>query len=137
MSENLRQFVRKRAKYHCEYCKRSEEVQGDRFHIEHIVPRSAGGETREDNLCLACDLCNGSKYNFQTGIDPETNDEVPLFNPRIQEWSDHFKISDDYREIIGLTATGRATINRLKINRDYVVRARQGWRGAGWNPPLD
>jgi 5-methylcytosine-specific restriction endonuclease McrA len=137
MSEKLRQFIRKRANYHCEYCKRSEEVQGDIFHIDHIIPRSAGGETDETNLCLACDLCNSSKYQFQTGIDPETKEEVPLFNPRTQKWSAHFKLSDDFTEIVALTITGRATINRLKINRDYVVKARTGWRRGGWNPPTD
>ncbi len=71
------------------------------------------------------------------GIDPETQNEVPLFNPRTQIWSEHFQFSDGYSLILGLTPIGRATVSRLKINREYVVRARKRWQVIGWEPPLD
>ena len=31
------------------------------FEIEHIIPRSKGGETAFENLCLACPTCNRYK----------------------------------------------------------------------------
>lgn len=103
--------------------------------IDHIVPESAGGETEPGNLCYACISCNGSKLDFQTGIDLETSEETPLFNPRVQIWSEHFKWSNNGIRIIGLTEVGRATINRLRINRDIIIKSRQRWVEAGWHPP--
>jgi hypothetical protein len=105
--------------------------------IDHIVPESVGGETVLDNLCLACVGCNGFKLDSQTGTDPETEEETPLFNPRVQDWHDHFQWSDDGLQIIGLTAIGRATIVRLRMNRDAVVNSRWRWAEAGWHPPTD
>jgi 5-methylcytosine-specific restriction endonuclease McrA len=63
--------------------------------IDHIAPKSAGGKTTLDNLCLACVGCNGFKLDFQSGIDPKTEQEAPLFNPHVQDWHDHFQWSDD------------------------------------------
>jgi len=34
-----------------------ESLQGATFHVEHIVPRSAGGSDTMDNLALACPSC--------------------------------------------------------------------------------
>ena len=39
----IRQLVRKRANYLCEYCHSSEEASAARFDIDHIFPRSLGG----------------------------------------------------------------------------------------------
>ena len=103
--------------------------------IDHIVPESVGGETALENLCLACVGCNTFKYSFQTGIDPETDKESTLFNPRTQSWSDHFNWNEDGTLVVGLTATGRATVERLHMNRSDVVESRQLWVFAGWHPP--
>jgi hypothetical protein len=35
----------------------------------------------------------------------------------------------------GKTPTGRATIERLKMNQERVVRARRNWMNAGNHPP--
>jgi hypothetical protein len=137
VSDKIRDSVRKRAQGYCEYCKRSEEMMGEIFDIDHIESIATGGTSAENNLCLACSPCNGSKSKFVTGIDPDTKKEETLYNPRTQKWTDHFRFSDDYGEINGLTPTGRATINRLKLNRPFIVLARRRWRKYGWNPPLD
>lgn len=105
------------------------------MHVEHIIPVAAGGETVEENLWLACPLCNGSKGVKTTEIDPETNSIVPLFNPRQQNWIDHFSWSDDGLEVLGRTAVGRATIVALKLNNDFLITARRRWSLAGWHPP--
>lgn len=134
ISESLRQEVTDRARGRCEYCQ-TQQVIVVSMEIDHIVPESVGGETTLDNLCLACVGCNGFKLDFQSGIDPETEQEVRLFNPRNQEWHNHFQWSDDGLEVIGLSATGRATIARLRMNRDAVVNSRRRWVEAGWHPP--
>jgi hypothetical protein len=79
--------------------------------------------------------CNGFKLDFQSGIDPETEQEARLFNPRVQDWHDHFRWSDDGLRVNGLTAVGRATIARLRMNRDALVNSRRRWVEAGWHPP--
>jgi hypothetical protein len=134
ISDNLHQQVIERARGHCEYCQ-TQQIIVVAMEIDHIIPESAGGETKLDNLCLACVGCNGFKLDFQIGLDPDTEKETSLFNPRTQNWHEHFKWSDDGLNVIGLTTTGRATIVRLRMNRDAVVNSRRRWVEAGWHPP--
>lgn len=101
------------------------------MHVEHINP--AGGDD-PDNLCLACPNCNLSKAAAISAIDPETGEEVPLFNPRSQIWDDHFEWQDDHALIWGLTTVGRATVARFKMNRPRIVLARRRWVQAGLHP---
>jgi hypothetical protein len=132
--DHLRHQVIERAHDRCEYCQ-TQQVIVVELEIDHIIPISAGGETTLDNLCLACVGCNGFKLNFLTGIDPETGQETMLFNPRVQNWSDHFRWSRDGLQINGWTAAGRATVTRRRMNRQTVVDARRRWVQAGWHPP--
>lgn len=135
ISDVTRQEVHKRARWLCEYCQCPERLTGLIFPIDHIVPRRAGGSNDLDNLCLACSGCNGHKYVRTTGVDPESNEIVPLYHPRNQPWSEHFMWSADGTSILGLTATGRATIETLQLNRPQAVEARRLWVTAGWHPP--
>jgi hypothetical protein len=107
------------------------------LHIEHIVPIAAGGRSAEENLWLACPLCNGHEGTQTHHVDPATGERVLLFNPRAQSWREHFRWSDDGIEILGLTAHGRATIAALKLNNDFLTRARRRWVAVGWHPPGD
>ncbi|MCC7208067.1 MAG: HNH endonuclease [Anaerolineae bacterium] len=132
----LRRQVISRAHGRCEYCQTQQAIV-IAMEIDHILPESAGGETSLANLCLACIGCNGFKLNHQTGLDSETGQEAPLFNPRTQQWREHFAWSPDGASVVGLTATGRATVERLRMNRETVVAARRLWVEAGWHPPAD
>jgi hypothetical protein len=105
------------------------------MHIEHIIPIAAGGQSVEENLWLACPLCNGYKGIQTHAHDPETGQVVALFNPRRQAWNEHFRWKDDGVEILGLTPCGRATVIALKLNNESVTRARRRWVLAGWHPP--
>ncbi|MEH2290528.1 HNH endonuclease [Nostoc sp.] len=105
------------------------------FEFEHIIPLSSGGETVFENLCLACPSCNRYKATRQTAIDPNTQNEVKLFNPQQQLWTDHFTWSEDTTEIVGLTTIGRATISTLKMNRLQLTRVRKMWVRMGEHPP--
>jgi len=107
------------------------------MHVEHIIPQAAGGPSTEENLWLACPLCNGHKGTQTHGTDPESGERVPLFNPRRQTWREHFRWSEDGTLIIGQTACGRATVVALQLNNEHLVRARRRCVMAGWHPPKD
>jgi 5-methylcytosine-specific restriction endonuclease McrA len=53
------------------------------MHIEHLIPLASGGSSGEENLWLACAWCNSFKAAKTHAIDPETGEEAPLFNPRL------------------------------------------------------
>ena len=137
ISPALRRRVAEVARYRCGYCLTSQTTIGIPLHIEHIVPLVSDGETVFENLWLACPSCNGYKSARTQAIDPETNQEVPLFNPRIQIWKEHFAWSVDGAEILGLTPIGRATVVALKMNNEYVVPSRRVWVAAKLHPPTD
>ncbi len=131
----LQQRVRTHFADRCAYCQTSESLTGAIFEFEHIRPRSAGGETSFENLCLACPTCNRYKSNRQIASDPLTNQSVPLFHPHLQEWADHFTWNEDTTEIAGLTPIGRATISALKMNRPQMIRVRRMWVKMDEHPP--
>lgn len=108
-----------------------------RLQIDHIYPLAKGGINTEDNLCLACELCNQYKWKQTEGLDPESGKVVSLFNPRNQEWKEHFTWSAEGTEIIGITACGRARIVALRLNNNLAVIVRKNWVQAGWHPPDD
>jgi hypothetical protein len=122
-----------RAGQRCEYCQLSQLGQEATFHIDHIVPRSAGGETTAENLALACVSCSLRKWAKQTAADPDSGDEVPLFNPRSQSWGEHFRWES--QRIVPLTATGRATVAALAMNRQLILAIRQEEMIRGRHPP--
>jgi 5-methylcytosine-specific restriction endonuclease McrA len=134
LSNDLRRQIIERAGGRCEYCQTPQAIVVE-MELDHVIPQSAGGTTDLDNLCLACVGCNGFKLAFQEAEDPETEQLAPLFNPRRQRWADHFAWSDDNTQIIGLTPTGRATVMRLRLNRERLVQARRLWVQIGWHPP--
>lgn len=43
----------------CFYC--NDPLNGTRINVEHIVPKSKGGDNRTSNLVLACSSCNKVK----------------------------------------------------------------------------
>lgn len=121
----------------CEYCQTSELVTGIVLDADHIQlqPQSKGGETIRLNLCRACSSCNTNKNNQTEAFDPVTEQIVPLFHPREQQWAEHFVWNDDGTTILGLTPTGRATITTLKLNNPHIIRSRELWVSVGWHPP--
>lgn len=131
----VRERVRHVAADRCGYCLSSQELVLGRLQLDHIIPIAKGGTDDEDNLWLACSLCNSYKGIQTTGVDPLTNAIVSLFNPRQQTWSGHFHWSDDGAQIDGLTPCGRATVIALQLNNVLAVTVRRGWIQAGWHPP--
>jgi hypothetical protein len=131
--ELLRQTVIQRADGRCEYCLLSQFAQEATFHIDHIVPRSAGGPTTLENLALACVTCSLRKGARQRAIDPATGLEAPLFHPRRDNWREHFRW--DGVALVGLSPIARATIEALKMNRPDILATRLEEQLRGRHPP--
>lgn len=135
LSEETRQKVRQKARNRCEYCLSHQDYVMGRLQIDHIQPVVKGGADLENNLCLACELCNQYKWTQTEGLDPQTGQPVALFHPRQQSWPDYFVWSLDGVTILGLTVCGRATIAALKLNNTLALTVRRNWVHAGWHSP--
>jgi 5-methylcytosine-specific restriction endonuclease McrA len=120
-----------RADHRCEYCRAPEAIFNHPFEVEHIVPTARGGTNNATNLALACRSCNLFKSDRVAGTDPETNQTVALFDPRRDTWEVHFRLARESGAIQGLTTTGRATIERLRMNAPLQLTARQAWSRLG------
>lgn len=119
----LRRLVLRRSGSRCEYCHLSQVGQEAMFHIDHVIPVTGDGPTVADNLALACVSCSLRKGARQTAIDPQTGEVVKIFNPRRDRWDKH--LSWHGVHLFGLTATGRATIVALSLNRPVILAIRQ------------
>ncbi len=132
--DKLRRFVIQRAAFRCEYCGLSQEGQEATFHVDHVIPKSAGGETVAENLALACVSCSLHKAARRDSIDPKTGHEVPLYDPRSDDWHDHFRWEAEY--VFGLTPIGRATVDALNMNRLLAIAIRREETALGRHPPF-
>lgn len=136
MKEALRTLVRDRARDCCEYCRAQGRFSHDSFSLEHIIPVSKGGAAEDpDNLAWSCLGCNNFKYTATGAYDLVSARIAPLYNPRTDVWNEHFRWSADFCTIIGLTPTGRATVERMQLNRQGLVNLRSVLRDAGEHPP--
>lgn len=135
VSAAVRERVRQAADDRCGYCRSPQAYVLGRLEIDHIVPVAKGGSDDEDNLWLACRLCNSYKGVQTEGEDIPGSSIVTLYNPRTQVWSDHFRWDEEGIRIVGLTACGRATVNALRLNNVLAMTVRRAWARAGWHPP--
>jgi len=122
-SSQIEREVAWRAAGRCEYCRMHQALQGATFHVEHVTPRSRGGASHLDNLAWACPGCNLRKSDRIEAPDPETGQFVSLFDPRDNDWGEHFRW-DGYR-VVGLTAVGRATVEAFDLNHSRRIRIRR------------
>jgi hypothetical protein len=126
LPDPLRDAVVRRAGNRCEYCQLPSQLQVGGFEVDHILPRSRGGQTDFAHLALACPHCNARKWAHIDGEDPESGQQASLFNPRTQRWEEHFQWSTQRPfEIVGLSVHGRATIARLQMNHADLVSIRR------------
>ena len=123
------------ARHECGYCRAPQRALPYRLEIEHLRPVSLGGGDARANLWLSCHKCNKLKSNRLTAVDPLTQQEVALFNPREFEWREHFAWESGGLYIVGRTAIGRATVAVLGLNDSYHQSARCVWILAGVYPP--
>ena len=127
-----RRIIERRAQGRCEYCHAPQDIAAYTFHVEHIIPRAKGGADSPANGALSCWSCNSAKGDHLTGVDPQTGRNERLFHPRQQRWEEHFSLSADWLSIVGVTAVGRATVERLRMNDPrFQPKARELWIVAG------
>jgi len=123
MDATTRRLVRNRGNDRCEYCGlRQDQSPLAVLHIEHILPKKHGGSDDDSNLALACIDCNLFKSSNIAGRDPETLQLTELFNPRTQNWDEHFERRGIF--IFGRTDVGRTTIEVLNMNSDEALELR-------------
>lgn len=133
MNDRLRRLVWHRADGYCEYCLMHQEFDLLPHHVDHVIARKHEGPDTEDNLALACVNCSLGKGSNIAGRDARTGKLTPLFHPRTQIWSQHFRWKGPL--IAGRTVVGRTTVAVLNMNRPDRVALRQMLIADGTFPP--
>lgn len=110
-----------------------QELQGAVFHVEHIIPRTLGGNDDLLNLAWACPGCNLTKANRTTITDPVTGQKVRVFHPRLDQWTEHL-FWEGY-DLVGRTPIGRALVEAFHLNHPRRIRVRQVEGRFGLFPP--
>ncbi len=119
----LRRLVEERANQCCEYCQLPAGVSFFPHEVDHVIAEKHGGLTNADNLAFTCWRCNRHKGSDLGSFDPQTGAFSFLFNPRTQQWAEHF--SFEGITLIGLTPEGRTTVKLLQLNSDERLAERQ------------
>jgi hypothetical protein len=132
ISKQKRKLVIYRAGNRCEYCRVLDFLVGFEYHVEHIIGIQHGGSDALSNLAYACAHCNWKKGPNIATILFVGGTLIPLFNPRTQNWFDHFEVSGG--KILPLTTIGEATIKLLDLNLNARVDARFEMMLAGCYP---
>lgn len=125
-------FIAERAGGRREYCKAPEKFINSYLEVDHFIPISAGGTNDRENLVLACRSCNSYKSFHQIGL-LAAGTPIRLFNPRVDDWDEHFSRDRTSAKLIGLTENGEGTINRLRMNSEPQLRARKNWLRPHWD----
>jgi hypothetical protein len=120
VSASIREQIRQRAQYACEFCGITEIDTGGMLTIDHFQPRTKAGSDELENLIYACITCNQYKQDYW----PRTETAARLWNPRQESASEHF-IEQEDGQLTALTPIGTFTIKRLRLNRSQLIVARQ------------
>jgi hypothetical protein len=135
ISAALRRAVIQRAGERCEYCLFPQVAALFALEIEHIIAEKHDGLTELENLALACPYCNRFKGSDLGSLDPESKHLTPFFNPRIQQWTDHFQLNRG--GVIGAqTPEGRVTVKIFQFNLHERVSEREQLIGLGQYPEV-
>lgn len=125
----LRRLVVNRANGCCEYCLQPEIFSFYSHEIDHVIAEKHGGRTVEENLALACKLCNTFKGSDIASIDPEEKKIVRLYQPRRDRWQNNFQIAEG--KLVPITAIARTTVWLLQLNRGDRIKERPMWLLSG------
>lgn len=119
INKALKDKIRQRASFACEYCGVTETDTGGLLTIDHFQPQSKGGSDAFINLIYCCNRCNSYKYNYY----PSSNKEPSIWNPRQSPRNLHFfELDNGYLK--ALTSLGKATIDLLRLNRLALIQYR-------------
>ena len=132
VSEELRQLVAARADYVCEYCLIAEEDSFLGCEVDHIIGLKHGGKSDPENLAYACVFCNRYKGSDIASISEQTGSLVRFFNPRTDNWAEHFEL--DELHIIPTTEIGAVTARMLRFNDSERILERRALDAVGRFP---
>ena len=134
INAELRRRVIARADELCEYCLiRARELIPD-CEVDHIVSEKHDGATHEDNLAYACFLCNRYKGSDVGSFVPGTNTLVRFYNPRTDQWADHFAFAGDNITILSQSEIGEVTARIFNFNHPNRLSERQELQASGLYP---
>ena len=113
IASEMRDAVARRAGGRCEYCLIREDDTFFGCEVDHIVAVKHGGTTTFENLAYACQPCNRHK-GTDLGSLSRDGSLARFFNPRTDEWSEHFRV--DNSQIVARTEIGEVTARVLGFN---------------------
>ena len=119
ISSDVRQQVRQRAKYCCEYCDVSETDTGAELTLDHFYPTSKGGSDTIDNLVYCCYKCNQYKGSYA-----QEATLAEIWNPRISSREEHFLVLTS-GELYPLSNIANYTLVLLRLNRKPLIALRK------------
>jgi 5-methylcytosine-specific restriction endonuclease McrA len=119
ISSQVRQEIRQRANFACEFCGVTELDTAGQLTIDHYQPKAKGGSDSPDNLIYSCSRCNQYKSDYW----PMAETDLFLWNPRRELAKTHF-LELETGHLHPLTDVGAFTIKRLRLNRDPLLRYR-------------
>lgn len=128
VSAEVRRLVAERAGRLCEYCLIGEDDTFLGCEVEHIISLKHGGSSAPDNLAYACVFCNRQKGSDVGSISQQTGEFSRFYNPRLDRWSDHFRIDGD--AITPRTIVGEVTARILQFNAGERLLERRVLRDA-------
>ena len=132
VTAELRRLVVARADGLSEYCLIHEADTWLGCQIDHVISEKHGGGTSADNLAYSCVFCNRGKGTDLGSIADSSGNFVRFFNPRIDRWSDHFRIIG--ARIEPLTETGEVTVRILDFNSAERLLEREALCAVGRFP---
>lgn len=120
VSAEIRNYVRQRAAFACEFCGVSENNVGGLLTIDHFQPVSKGGTDEPSNLIYACHRCNLYKGDYY----PQDVHDIMLWNPRIDPFGVHFLATEE-GSLDALSQTGEFSLSQLRLNRPQLIAFRR------------
>lgn len=131
ISLTLRRLVEDRADGRCEYCLVHRDDVGTAHEVDHVRSVKHSGKATKDNLAYSCLECNRFKGSDLGSVDID-GEFFSFYNPRRDDWNDHFRIVG--ARIEALTPTGEVTVRILQLNSSRRVRDRSRLQDLGAYP---
>lgn len=108
MRPSLRFLILSRDGFRCRYCGRSAD-DGTILHVDHLHPKSKGGENVESNLVTACRDCNLGKGKLVLRPVPTRRrvPRTPSVAPAIVDPDDFWEVGDHCVTPLKIAAIGQ------------------------------
>ena len=132
ISRATRKLVMERAGHRCEYCRVLEYLSSFGYHIDHIIGVQHGGLNSLNNFAYVCSSCNWKKGPNISSILHLEGPLIPLFNPRILDWFEHFEVQKGVLK--AKSSIAEVTINLLELNNENKIEERLEMMIAGFYP---